>query len=122
LIVRERLGEELPRHALTRVADASAGNVFLALELARSLMRRGALHPGIPLPAAAEPIALLIERLRMLPAATRDALHLLAAMESPSLEVLEAAGGAGVVAALAAASSGLTIHSLRKPSMRIWTP
>ena len=45
-LIRERLGTEVPHTVAERVHDASGGNPFFGLEIARELSRRGALAPG----------------------------------------------------------------------------
>jgi predicted ATPase len=56
-LLQERLGMRFPRPVLLRIWEASSGNPFFALELARALQRRGGrVEPGtqLPLPPALE--------------------------------------------------------------------
>ena len=104
-LLRTRLGEVLPRPALRRVHEASGGNPFFALELARALSGRwGELDPGAPLPVPETLGVLLRERLAGLSELTLDVL-LRAALRSDlalprpgGLEALHPAIEAGVVA------------------------
>jgi DNA-binding CsgD family transcriptional regulator len=108
-ILRAKLRTNLPRHALTRIADAAGGNPLYALELARAALAQGELTPGRPLPMSSGPAQLLLDRVTALPPATRDALLLLAAMESPDIGTLRLAGGEGAVNALDEAESAALI-------------
>jgi len=111
IIIRERLGETLPRHLLVRIADASRGNPFFALELARAVIAHGDLQPGRPLPVSAGPGELVLGRVRALEHPTRQALLLLAAMDKPSLETLrQTAGDTSVVALDPAETAGMVIR------------
>jgi DNA-binding CsgD family transcriptional regulator/tetratricopeptide (TPR) repeat protein len=93
-ILDERLGLRLPRPALLRLAETAGGNPFFALELARALQRRGGpVVPGAPLPVPRSLHELIGERLAALPAATREALLLVAALsDAPSAAVETALG------------------------------
>ena len=52
-LVKSRLGTSLPRPLLARLADASGGNPFYALEMARALAPHGDLKPAQPCPSPA---------------------------------------------------------------------
>ncbi len=92
-LVGERLSLALPRPALVRLHEASRGNPFLALELARELQRRRLeLAPGQPLPLPDDLRELLSRRVARLPASARQALLVAAALASPTVELVEAAG------------------------------
>ena len=92
-LVRDRLGLRFPRPIMLRVHDASGGNPFFALELARTLDAGAApLDAAQPLPVPASLEHLVGERLRALPEETRKALLVVAVTGSPALELLEAAG------------------------------
>ena len=91
-IVREQLGQGLSRPMLHRVHEASGGNPFHALEIARALSGRGnELSPGEPLPFSAELHDLVGERLAPLPPATLRALEMAALSSEPTLALLERA-------------------------------
>jgi len=81
-----RLDTSIPRPAVLRIHEASGGNPFYALELARSLGSAGDLARPIALSDSLE--RLLAGRLRGLPASARDALLLVAAHGRPSTDQL----------------------------------
>ncbi|MGH3737047.1 MAG: AAA family ATPase, partial [Micromonosporaceae bacterium] len=92
-LLRTRLGSGYPRGMLRRVYAASGGNPFFALELARSLARRGRpLGPADPLPVPDRLRSLLAERLAALDDRLRHALLLVAASARPSRALLAACG------------------------------
>jgi DNA-binding CsgD family transcriptional regulator len=73
-LVNQRFGAWLPRPVLRRVYDASGGNPFFAVEMARSLLRQGmpASTDALPVPGTLR--ELVRERLAGLSAEARDAL------------------------------------------------
>lgn len=75
-LVGERLGAFLPRPVLGRIHEASGGNPFVALEMARALGRHKMPAPGDPLPVPESLRDLLGERLSAL---SRGARYLVAA-------------------------------------------
>jgi DNA-binding CsgD family transcriptional regulator len=92
LLVHRRFGRALPRPELKRLREASGGNPFYALELARALPRegdvRGAAAP-LPLP---ETLRQLVDwRLDALPAPVRRIVELAAAVSEPTVALLAAA-------------------------------
>jgi AAA ATPase domain len=96
-----RLGRMFARSELLQVYEASGGNPFFALELARALERMPRpLAAGEPLPVPAELEALLAGRLADLPPRTIELLRVAAALARPTLGLLEAADGGDVVTAL----------------------
>jgi DNA-binding CsgD family transcriptional regulator len=104
-LLRVRLGEVLPRPALRRVHETSAGNPFFALELARALSGRWHdLDPGAPLPVPETLGVLLRERLAGLPAGIATPLLRAALLANPDVshaggrEALQPAIDAGVLA------------------------
>ena len=90
-LVEDKLGRVYPRALLRRVQDASGGNPFYALELARVLQSEQELGPGEPLPVPARLGDLVEGRLRALPPETIEVLAAAAALADPTLELLEAA-------------------------------
>ena len=98
-LVHERLGIALPRPLLLRLVEASGGNPFFALEIARAF-QRGELQvlPGEPLPVPRRLDQLVRERMAALPEDTRDVLAAAAALSEPRLSVLQMALGADAVA------------------------
>jgi len=93
-LLRARLGLNLGRPALVRVAGVCGGNPFFTLELGRELQRRGARPAaGEPLPVPRNLRQLVRDRIARLPARTRTFVLSAAALAHPTLEVLEAASG-----------------------------
>jgi DNA-binding CsgD family transcriptional regulator len=84
----ERLDRSFPRPTLVRIAEASAGNPFYALEIARVLPGSPAVSP---LPVPADVLALVRARIRSLPAESRDALLRVAAAARPDLRLVDPA-------------------------------
>jgi DNA-binding CsgD family transcriptional regulator len=80
-VVHARVGVSLPRPALRRLAGITGGNPFYALEIARAFAQRGeapAPHGDLPMPGSLREV--VDERLRALPADTRHALLVVAAL------------------------------------------
>jgi DNA-binding CsgD family transcriptional regulator len=99
-LVRLRLGATLPRHTLVRLYDASGGNPFFALEMARALVRRGVpVPPDQPLPVPATLRGLVLDRLGHLSGRSRRALLCAAALSHPTVGLVRAAGGDTVATA-----------------------
>jgi DNA-binding CsgD family transcriptional regulator len=103
-IVSARLGRPLPRPALVRIAQASGGNPFYALEIAGLTGDQGAERAAgagfVPVPADLR--KLTAERIRRLPQAARDAVLLAAVVSEPDrrsvdIEALAPAEEAGIV-------------------------
>jgi DNA-binding CsgD family transcriptional regulator len=93
-LLKVRLSLELSRSELVRVLDASGGNPFFALELARELARTGArptAGQALRLPEGLR--ELLGVRLARLPAGTADVLLTAATAARPTVEVLAAVHG-----------------------------
>jgi len=94
-VVRQHLGRVLPRPTLLRVTDASLGNPFYALEIARELIAAG-VHPapGDPLPVPESVMALVLRRLERLPALVHEVLLVIASLAVPQLDTVRAATSA----------------------------
>ena len=93
-LLRARLGLNLPRPALVRVAEVCSGNPFFALELGRELQRRGARPAaGEPLPVPSNLRQLVRDRIARLPARTRLLVLSAAALAHPTVAILAAASG-----------------------------
>jgi DNA-binding CsgD family transcriptional regulator len=90
LLLRSRLGIALSRPRLLRLHEASGGNPFFALELARALSEAG--DPTAPLIVPPNLERLLAGRLRGLDRETRQALLLVAAHGRAPLELLRRLG------------------------------
>ena len=99
-LVHARLGTWFPRPVLRRVHAASGGNPFFALEIARSLIRRGMPASTGVLPVPVTIGALVRDRLKPLSPSAREALLVVsAAPRVPVALVIAAAGGDGQIAA-----------------------
>jgi DNA-binding CsgD family transcriptional regulator len=101
-ILRDQAGASMSRPLVWRIFQASGGNPFYALELARELQAHGAAPAaGEPLPVPAGLARLVEARLEGLPAATRELLLLAAAAPHPTVALLaEACPGQQVVHSL----------------------
>ena len=108
-VVLDRTDGLLSRGVALQVCHLSAGNPFLALELADALRQRGGhLVVGEALPVPARLDALLRDRLARLPDSARDTLQVAAASVRPTLTVLRRAGCSTAVEDLCtAAAAGL---------------
>jgi DNA-binding CsgD family transcriptional regulator len=92
LLVQDRLGATLPRPLLAEVCQASGGNPFFAIEIVRTLQRRGAsVEAGQPLPVPDSLHDLLDERIRALTPESRDFLLAAAAHAHPTIAITEEA-------------------------------
>ena len=100
-LLRERVDGPLGRRALARVQNASGGNPFYALELARALPAGGPPSPALPLPASLDEV--VAARLAGFGREVEEVLLATAAMSEPTLELLERALGPGVARLLEAA-------------------
>ena len=94
-LLRDRLDRTFARQTLLRIHERSGGNPFFAVELARALYAD--VDPLEPLPVPETLDELVRARLAGLPAATREALGLAAALGTPSESLLERAGVAADV-------------------------
>ena len=91
-LTRTRLGLRLSRPMLVRVAEASGGNPFYALEISDALARRPgppALGDVLPVPRTLHD--LLSERVDRLSPAARSVASAAATLSRPTVEILEAA-------------------------------
>lgn len=101
-LLRARLGAALPRPTLVRVHEASDGNPFYALQLARALLeqeRTAEAGRRLPIPDSLD--ELLYSRLAQLPPPVRDVLAIAAAMANPTVPTLAEAAGSELGAVLA---------------------
>jgi DNA-binding CsgD family transcriptional regulator len=92
-VVGAKLGRGLPLPVLVRVAQAAGGNPLFALEIARVLLEGGVPPAGRPLPVPGDVKALVARRARALPAPTREALLVAAALPQARAELVAAALG-----------------------------
>lgn len=92
-VLRCRLGTGLLRPTLLQVHRSSGGNPFFALEIARGLVREGLTSRPEALPVPQSLTELVEDRLGALPAGTRDALLVTAALSQPTVELVKVALG-----------------------------
>jgi DNA-binding CsgD family transcriptional regulator len=93
-LVHDRLGAWLPRPLLRRLQEASGGNPFFALEMARSLMRSGMPASTDALPVPGTLGGLVRDRLAPLSPAARAALQVVSAAPRAPAALVGAAAGA----------------------------
>lgn len=105
-IVGRRLGARLAGPTASRLREASAGNPFYALELARALAGAGEPEPGAPLPIPASLDEVTRARLARLGEPARDVLATAALLPRPTVAAVRAVVGNGrrVRAALVASA------------------
>ena len=103
-LISDRLGAAPPRPALTRLSDASGGNPFLALEIARTQGSDwSAIAGGGPVPVPRDLQAIASERVGELSARGREASLAAAALSRPTRDLIlravasEDADGAGLL-------------------------
>lgn len=100
----ERLGLPLARPALLQLYRVSAGNPFLALEIARALQRHEVtLVPGQPFPVPQSLREVVRDRLEYVSVDVRETAVVVAALAQPTVERLEA-----ISAAVGLAADGLS--------------
>jgi DNA-binding CsgD family transcriptional regulator len=92
-VMRQRADRPLALHALERVNEASGGNLFYALELARALPAEGPAPPALLLPPRLQEI--VESRLAGLDGEVEELLLAVAALTEPTVELLTRALGAG---------------------------
>jgi DNA-binding CsgD family transcriptional regulator len=85
-----QLGRRLPRPLLVKIDNATGGNPFYALEIARAVTA-DKLTPGQVLPVPDDLRDVVISRVHTLPRRTRDALLRVSALAVPTLELVDAA-------------------------------
>lgn len=109
-VVRRAPSREISRPLLVRVHAASEGNPLFATEIVRAMqLEGGEPQPGEPLAVPGDLEALLRARIRVLPAPAREALLVVSSMSRPTValvlatldgpddDVLDAAEEAGIV-------------------------
>jgi DNA-binding CsgD family transcriptional regulator len=93
-VVNDQLGLSLPRPLLAEVHTAAGGNPFFALEIVRMLQRTGvSIEAGQPVPLPESLHDLVDDRVRALPAESRDFLLAAASHAHPTIATTEAATG-----------------------------
>jgi DNA-binding CsgD family transcriptional regulator len=88
-IVSRRLGVTFSRPTLVRLAHASRGNAFFALEIAHLLVRGDVQPTAGPLPVPDDLRSLAADRISSLPAATRHTLLRAAALAHPHADTVD---------------------------------
>jgi DNA-binding CsgD family transcriptional regulator len=112
-IVRERLGTSPTRPMIARIAEASGGNPFFAIEIARAGAGRAAGpggHGPLPVPQSVQKLA--AERVNALSGAAREAVLVTAALSRPTADAVMAAlpdGLAGGAALAEAEDAGVLV-------------
>jgi len=88
-ILQGRLAVTFPRATLHRIHATSGGNPLFAIELGRTLGNElTSVEAGMDLPLPDELMSLLGRQLESLPAATQDALAIVAALAYPTVELV----------------------------------
>ncbi len=91
-VLRDKVSEGFPRTTLLRLHEMSGGNPFFAQEIGLALLRRGgdvAAGEGLPIPDRLQ--ELIEDRLEGLPAETIEALEVVSALSTPTLDAIAAA-------------------------------
>jgi DNA-binding CsgD family transcriptional regulator len=103
--IRASAGDRISRLSIRRLFEASGGNLFYGLELARALGRMDTeLLAGDPLPVPAGLHGVLSSRVEALPAGVQDVLLAASCLQSPTTLLLERASGPVAWPALQAAA------------------
>ncbi|HEY8115746.1 MAG TPA: AAA family ATPase [Actinomycetota bacterium] len=92
-VLRAKVGEGFSRTTLLNLHEMSGGNPFFAQEIGLALLRRGgdvvAAGEGLPIPDRLQ--VLIEDRLQGLPAETVEALEVVSALSTPTLDAIGAA-------------------------------
>jgi len=92
LVIRDKVAQGFQRTTLLRLHETSGGNPFFAQEIGRALLRRGgeiAVGEQPPIPGRLQ--ELVEDRLEGLPAQTLEALEVVSALSTPTLDAIAAA-------------------------------
>jgi DNA-binding CsgD family transcriptional regulator len=90
-VLRTKVGEGFSRTTLLNLHEMSGGNPFFAQEIGLALLRRGgdvAAGEGLPIPDRLQ--VLIEDRLEGLPAQTLEALEVVSALSTPTLDAIAA--------------------------------
>jgi DNA-binding CsgD family transcriptional regulator len=91
-VIRDKVGEDFPRTTLLSLHETSGGNPFFAQEIGRALLRRGREVVAGERPPIPERLQELVEdRLEGVPAKTLEALEVVSALSTPTLDAIAAA-------------------------------
>ena len=91
-VLRDKVGEGFSRTTLLSIHEMSGGNPFFAQEIGLALLRRGGDVAAGERPPIPDRLQVLIEdRLEGLPAETVEALEVVSALSTPTLDVIAAA-------------------------------
>jgi DNA-binding CsgD family transcriptional regulator len=91
-VIRDKVDQGFRRTTLLRLHETSGGNPFFAQEIGRALLRRGgeiAVGEQPPIPGRLQ--ELVDDRLEGLPVRTLEALEVVSALSTPTLDVITAA-------------------------------
>ena len=88
-VISERLRIMIPRPVLARIADASGGNPFYALEIARGLTDDAGAGQPLPVPRGIAKLAM--ERISSLSPAAREAVLVAALLSRPTIAAVSSA-------------------------------
>jgi DNA-binding CsgD family transcriptional regulator len=120
--IRAGAGSGLSRLTIRRLFDASGGNLFYGLELARAVGRLEAEPlPGEPLPVPAGLFAVLSARIAALPTDVQDVLLAASCLRSPTTSLLGRASGPQAWPALQSAAVQGVVE-IEGPSVRFAHP
>jgi DNA-binding CsgD family transcriptional regulator len=111
-LLKSRLGAAPSRPTLVRLADASGGNPFYALEIARALPRVAEPRLGDPMPVPPGLQELLAARVGSLSAAAQEAVLVAASLSRPSVATVTRALGPdrdGIAALVTAEEAGVLV-------------
>lgn len=122
-LIAGRLGRTLPRPLLARIAEASRGNPFHALEVAR-LVQAGASAAGTHLPVPDDLRTLAASRVAALRAETQSALLRAAVLAAPETRTIDPASLApaeevGIVARRRARPDHVLAPAVRRRHLRL---
>jgi len=110
-LLRQGLGRNFSPPLVRRIHEASGGNPFFALEIARALSGGDALlNPGEPLPVPSDLRELLCRRLTALPRSARNTLLLAASSAHPTVQLVEGVRGGAAGLAEAESAGIVEVH------------
>jgi DNA-binding CsgD family transcriptional regulator len=117
VVLKEQLGRSFSRRTLVRIMDATGGNPFFAIELARSLPEHAPAAAAWELPASLR--GLVEDRIAGLPKRVRDVLLAAAAAGTPTVELIRSAAPGRPAGALRALDWAAAVGLVRVDGPRI---